>query len=156
MKFLKNKKLMLFYAIILVFFILDRGLKKYFLLYPQKSIYIAWTDAIYFHFVKNFGIAFSIYLYSPILIALTIAAILFLCILLKHSLKKNNIFYIVGSALILLGAVSNLYDRIMYGFVVDYIDVLFFSVFNIADAMITAGIIVIFLSEFFYKGEKNV
>lgn len=156
MKFLKSKKLILLYSIILVFFIFDRGVKKYFLLYPEYSIHISWTDAVYFHFVKNFGIAFSINLYSPLLIAITVFAIILLCIVLEYSLRKNNVFYITGASLILLGAVSNLYDRIIYGYVVDYIDVLFFSVFNVADAMITMGIIIIFLSEIFNKDKKNL
>ena len=42
-------------------------------------------------------------------------------------------------ALIIFGAVSNLYDRLKYGFVIDYFDLKYFTIFNIADAMIFFG-----------------
>lgn len=44
-------------------------------------------------------------------------------------------------ALIIAGAVGNLIDRILYGFVIDFIDIIFWPAFNIADAAITVGII---------------
>lgn len=44
-------------------------------------------------------------------------------------------------ALIIAGAVGNLIDRILYGFVIDFIDISFWPAFNIADAAITVGII---------------
>ncbi len=44
-------------------------------------------------------------------------------------------------ALIIAGAVGNLIDRMLYGFVIDFIDIGFWPAFNIADAAITVGII---------------
>ena len=45
-----------------------------------------------------------------------------------------------GLALVLGGALGNLYDRLAYGFVVDFFDFSFFpAVFNVADSAITAG-----------------
>jgi signal peptidase II len=45
-----------------------------------------------------------------------------------------------GLALVLAGAVGNIYDRLSYGFVVDFIDLSFFpAIFNIADSSITVG-----------------
>jgi len=50
----------------------------------------------------------------------------------------------VGLALVLGGALGNLYDRLVYGFVVDFFDLSFFpAVFNVADSAITAGAILL-------------
>ena len=49
-----------------------------------------------------------------------------------------------GLALVLGGALGNLYDRLVYGFVVDFLDLSFFpAVFNVADSAITAGAILL-------------
>ncbi|MDR2687561.1 MAG: signal peptidase II [Oscillospiraceae bacterium] len=47
-----------------------------------------------------------------------------------------------GTALILAGGVGNLFDRLLHGFVVDYIELLFtrFAIFNFADICITCGV----------------
>ena len=61
-------------------------------------------------------------------------------------------FLLVFISFIILGAVSNLLDRITYGFVVDYIQTpLYWWVFNIADIMITIGVIGLIFS----KNEKK-
>jgi signal peptidase II len=39
-----------------------------------------------------------------------------------------------------LGAFSNLYDRLHYGYVIDYFDLKYFTVFNLSDVMIIIGI----------------
>ncbi|OGS08398.1 MAG: hypothetical protein A2270_04780 [Elusimicrobia bacterium RIFOXYA12_FULL_51_18] len=49
-----------------------------------------------------------------------------------------------GLALVLGGALGNLYDRLAYGFVVDFFDLSFFpAVFNVADSAITAGAVLL-------------
>lgn len=48
---------------------------------------------------------------------------------------------------ILAGASSNLLDRLRWGHVVDYIDVPWFTVFNLADAMITIGVGLLIMQE---------
>jgi signal peptidase II len=61
-------------------------------------------------------------------------------------LRKNprNIFIL----LVLSGAISNLYDRITAGCVIDYINLGFFPIFNLADAAITAGALSFLISQF--------
>ena len=48
--------------------------------------------------------------------------------------------------LIFSGAISNIIDRLRFGCVVDYIDLKFFPVFNLADIYITIGVLLILLS----------
>jgi len=42
---------------------------------------------------------------------------------------------------VILGAAGNLFDRLKYGYVVDYLDLKYFTAFNLADVMIVAGVI---------------
>ena len=49
----------------------------------------------------------------------------------------------MGFSLILGGAIGNLIDRIVFGYVVDFIDLRMWPVFNIADSAITIGAVVV-------------
>lgn len=82
-----------------------------------------------FELVRNRGIAFSIFSdIHPVFIAII------LIILIKNYSK--NIWF----SLIIAGGVSNLIDRIRVGYVVDFIDLKFWPVFNMADVFITIGV----------------
>lgn len=103
--------------------------------------------------VHNDGIAFSMlsWLHDGGLIAITVGVIAFV-LYLWWTNPPNRIFARYGFALIIGGAIGNLIDRSMHGYVVDY--VLFhlpnwsFAVFNLADAFITIGAGLIILEEF--------
>ena len=53
---------------------------------------------------------------------------------------------------IIFGAISNMLDRLKYGFVIDYLDLKYFTVFNMADVMIVGGVLGIIL--IFCRGKK--
>ena len=63
-----------------------------------------------------------------------------ICQLLYLSIKKDYIKAWLLLAII-FGAISNLFDRIKYGYVIDYLDLKYFTVFNLADVMIVGGVI---------------
>ena len=60
-----------------------------------------------------------------------------------------------GCVLILSGALGNLYDRIVLGYVVDFLDFLVWPVFNVADSAITLGGCLFVLSLFFSGKQKR-
>ena len=67
--------------------------------------------------------------------------------------KKYNMFHI-ALAMMMSGALSNLADRLMHGFVIDFIyfKAIQFPIFNLADVFVTiAAIILLFLFFFIYK-----
>jgi len=67
-----------------------------------------------------------------------------LVIYLIASIKKGASRYeLVGLALMILGAISNIVDRFSHGFVVDYLLLRYFTVFNLADVMICLGAIIL-------------
>ena len=149
-------------VIILIVFIFDRTTKLYILKLAEveNSVDLYITSYLNLFLIWNKGIAFglfsmdesTIYNSITILIGLIIIAILFMV------LKNNNIqryFF----ALIAGGALGNLYDRVVYRAVPDFIDLHFYGfhwfVFNVADIFITIGVFCLILVELFINN-KNI
>ncbi|MFH1280593.1 MAG: signal peptidase II [Candidatus Beckwithbacteria bacterium] len=59
------------------------------------------------------------------------------------SWKNQDKYLSIGFLMIILGGLSNVFDRIVYGYVIDMINFFSFSVFNIADVMIIGGCVLI-------------
>jgi signal peptidase II len=82
-----------------------------------------------------------------------VASVVISVLLLRHA--GNNVFC-AGLALILGGALGNLYDRVAYGHVVDFIDVhaagWHWPAFNVADSGITVGAGILILESFLHRG----
>ncbi|WCN07693.1 signal peptidase II [Marinomonas mediterranea] len=73
---------------------------------------------------------------------------------------KTHVMESLALSLILGGAVGNLYDRLVYGHVVDFIQVhwqseWYFPAFNIADSAITLGVIVMLLDSFMPQRQQG-
>lgn len=89
-------------------------------------------------YICNKGISFGVQISENIFFFLWLVILsFFLYGLYKKYFIKNTLYII----LILSGAVSNLIDRAHYGCVVDFIDLNFFPVFNLADFFISIGAI---------------
>jgi signal peptidase II len=58
---------------------------------------------------------------------------------MRRKWPESNARLYYGTALVAGGALGNLYDRIVYGYVVDFFDLIVWPVFNIADSCITVG-----------------
>ena len=84
------------------------------------------------NFVKNYGAAFSILQgQRTLLIIISMAALILVALYLKELKEENILFYAL--IFLLAGTIGNLIDRLFLGYVVDFIDLGFFPVFNIAD-----------------------
>jgi len=159
-KFLINNRIIRNIAgpsVIAMFFIGDRLLK----LIAQNQGSILSRPLIghllSFHYVPNPGIAFSIIINKTFLnISLSLIVLGLLFAIFYLILKKNTEKCLLWPlTLILFGAISNLTDRYLYGVVVDYFDLQYFSIFNLADAMITAGVIIMILKIYIYTPPKK-
>lgn len=137
------KKIIYLNFLILALFAFDRLTKFFFLNSPAKRDYLIWPDILELKFSKNPNLAFGLKLPLFWQYFLIGAAILIVIHLFLKSYYKKNIFLIFSLSLVLIGAFSNLLDRIYYGFVIDFIDVSFFSVFNMADVYIAGGAMLI-------------
>ena len=99
--------------------------------------------------VHNTGIAFGLFKNQGfVFIVIPVIAVILLIYNIyyyKYNGERLSRLYIVAFSLILGGSIGNLIDRIYYGHVIDFIDLRFWPVFNIADSAITAGAFIIAL-----------
>lgn len=87
----------------------------------------------------NTGIAFGLYKGFSVFLSIIGFLGFFLLFALYPEIRSARLFpWFIG--LILGGATSNFLDRVLRGYVVDFIDIPFFSVFNLADVAITIGV----------------
>lgn len=90
--------------------------------------------------VHNRGAAFGILKNQIYLFVLvSVFSILLILSALKGYENKKPSVYSLSLACILAGAFGNLIDRLMFGYVIDFLDVRVWPVFNIADSAITVG-----------------
>jgi len=130
---------------IAIFFTADRWLK----LTALNAAGAAWPllgDIFSFHFTANRYIAFSLPLGGMMLNIFVTAVIVALATYAAYLGWKKNyapksgaLLDIISLLLIIAGALSNLFDRLAYGYVIDYLDLRYFTVFNLSDALITVG-----------------
>lgn len=139
-----DKKKMVIYFLIAIFFIAwDRFFKYLALNYFYDSPVNLIGQILNFQLNKNYYIAFSLPVsgvYLNIFISMILAVLAFV---FAYLLKKENYIFAILVFLLICGAASNFYDRIRYGFVVDYFDLRYFTIFNLADNMIVFSIILI-------------
>lgn len=111
----------------------------------------------YITYVKNEGAAWSILSGNRFfLIAISIVALIFIsnCVFREQNITKLEGF---SYGILLGGIVGNLFDRIVYGYVIDFLDFNIFGynypVFNIADCFIVIGVLIMIILSF--RGDKN-
>ncbi|MDC1365437.1 signal peptidase II [Pelagibacteraceae bacterium] len=156
------KKIFFNSVLILVIFFVDRISKIYIVkistLESKVDIYL--TEYVNFYLIWNKGIAFGLFsfnesfIYNLITGIIIIISIIILIMIYKNSgFKKISLIFVLG------GALGNLFDRIYYSAVPDFIDLHFndfhWFVFNVADIFITLGIICLIFDEIFVNNKKN-
>ena len=96
-----------------------------------------------FTFIMNDGTAFSLLKgRNAVLASFSVIAIIIIVVyVLTHRELNRAVSLPLG--LILGGAIGNLFDRIKFGSIVDFIDFRIWPVFNVADSAITIGIILL-------------
>jgi signal peptidase II len=124
----------MFYLIGVFAFIADRIFKVIALSYFADEGAVLIPKFFYFTFYKNFGAAFSLKIPVELIVLLSFAILFLIFFLLRKEKIKKILRYI--PLLLILGAISNIFDRIYYGYVIDYFSFFNYSFFNIADLMI--------------------
>lgn len=93
-------------------------------------------------YVCNKEIAFSFHVYDFIFWPIWLA--IFIFIVLYAIKNKSEVYFL---SLILAGAASNMIDRLKFGCITDFIDFKIWPVFNLADAFISIGAILVIVSK---------
>lgn len=113
-------------------------------------------DFLTLSFVKNTGIAFSFPIEGIVLKILTVTLITGICWYYRyHETYKNLTLTRVAYALILSGALSNGFERVFVGSVVDFIGVKYFAIFNFADIFISIGAFMLFIIYFSHEQDTE-
>lgn len=143
----------------MLFFVLDRYTKLLVINNSHQLPVRVIEDFFSLTYVKNPGVAFGWFpdwRLPPILMALSM-----IIIIAYYSLKLPEEERLTRWSLALLvgGAIGNLYDRIVYGFVVDFFLFHFgsfdFPVFNVADIAIDLGVFMLFVDIFFLTADDD-
>jgi len=125
---------------------------------PQEGIFLIQQNNFTFSFqlIKNQNLAFSIAIPQIFIFAIISVILIILGYLLYRAVKKDYTIQILAYLLVIVGAISNLYDRIIHGGVIDFISFNIFeyqlAVFNLADIWIVIGVAILLLKEPF-KGK---
>lgn len=147
---------MLFYGISILVLLSDQIIKYFidkYMIYGQSvSIFNGFLQLTY---VRNTGAAFSLFVgFSPYLIVVGALAVI-VVIFFHYRLPSKDLYLQSSLAFILGGCMGNLVDRVLRSFVIDYVDILIWPVFNLADVMINVGVILIAI-KLFEKQEAEV
>lgn len=111
-------------------------------------------------FVWNTGVSFGLLKADSMVgrVILSVFALAVLVVLLVWLFRAERRFTALSLGLIIGGAAGNLIDRVLYGKVVDFLDfsdIHFIWVFNIADSAITMGVFVMLLDAFWFEPQKK-
>lgn len=120
---------------------------------PVFNITLAYNRGAAFSFLNDAG-GWQRWLFTGISLVVSVFLIVWLYRLARHERMLS-----LSIALILGGAVGNLIDRVLYGHVIDFIQVhyngWYFPSFNIADAAISCGTVILLALTLFEKREVD-
>ena len=156
------KAFFLNFTILITVFLIDRISKFYILKLAEveSSVDIYVTSYLNLFLIWNKGIAFGLLSMNESMIYNTITLMIVLIIIfILFMMWKNDNIQRYFLALVVGGALGNLYDRIVYTAVPDFIDLHFHGfhwfVFNVADISITVGVFCLILVELFNNNKIN-
>jgi signal peptidase II len=156
------KKILLNFIVVLVIFLADRFSKIYILKIAEleNTVDIYLNSYLNFYLIWNKGIAFGLFsfnenfIYNMITFLITIIITIVSVMIIKaNGFRKYCLIFVLG------GSLGNLFDRIYYSAVPDFIDLhinnFHWFIFNIADIFITLGIICLIFAEIFDNNKKH-
>ncbi len=155
-------KFLLNFIFVFILFCIDRFSKIYVIELVEKTevseIYL--TSLLNIYLVWNTGIAFGLFSFSnEITYHLFTALIILINLIIIYLIIVTKDFRKYFFLLILGGSFGNLFDRLYYGSVPDFVDFhignFHWFIFNIADIFITMGVICLILAELLYKKDTN-
>ena len=147
---------------ILILFLIDRLTKFFIVIYsnPSGELIIPVTSFLKLNLIWNNGIAFGLLSFQEdFYYNLLTVLIIIIILILSYLMIRSNDVEKAGFCLIIGGSLGNIFDRIYYSSVVDFIDFhiknFHWFIFNVADIFITIGVITLIILEIFKKNEKK-
>ncbi len=158
MKLIKENYL--FITLISILFLIDRIVKIQAINILENTNFLFINEYLNLSLVFNTGVGFGLFslnagIYYNILTIFILIIILVLIFFMFKSKTHEKFFF----SFIIGGAIGNLYDRIIYKAVPDFIDFhikeFHWFTFNMADIFISLGIISMIVNELIFKRQKN-
>ena len=108
-------------------------------------------------FTWNKGAGWSLFSEHTLILTIFTGFLIVGIILLIMFFKPKSLVYTIGISMILAGAIGNFIDRVMFGAVRDFICLEFmtFPIFNVADVLLTVGVILLCVWLIFLSGKKE-
>ncbi len=133
----------IYFFVIAIIVGLDQILKNLvehkFLLHESMPVI---KNVLHITYVRNTGILFGLLKgYNSIFIIVEIIVIFWLIIYIFY--LRQNLYRSFCLTLIFSGAIGNLLDRLLHGYIIDFIDFRIWPVFNLSDSVITIGLILL-------------
>ena len=156
------KKFFLYSTIVILIFLLDRISKFYILNLAEinNSVDIYLAPFLNLHLIWNKGIAFGLLsfsqssIYNFITILILVITFVILIIIIRSDNYRVYFFIFIFS-----GSLGNLFDRIYYSAVPDFIDFhlsdFHWFIFNVADVFISLGVLCLIFVEIFFNKKVN-
>lgn len=151
------------FAAAIVLFLVDQAMKGYVTqtLAMERGDVVELLPFFDFRLTYNFGVSLGMFQADSMEMRWILVGVtsLIALVVTVWMLREKAMGEIVGLSLILGGALGNIKDRYELGYVVDYADLHFgefrpFLIFNIADAAITIGVVIILARAFFVREKK--
>ena len=134
-------------AVFLGLFLLDRLVKRLALAGYEREFV---PGVLKFELFRNSGIAFSLPFSGPLVWILSVGILAAVSLMAAKEFRAKRYALAGAFGLFVFGACSNLFDRVVYGFTVDYLIFFERSAVNVADGMIVAGALWLLM-----KGQKK-
>ena len=140
------------YLLTISFFCILDQLSKIYINLNLNKLYNLDLFIFNIDFVRNYGAAFNLLSGSRFFLSF-ISVISAIILSYFIFISENKHFNKYALSLILAGSIGNGIDRILKGYVIDFIKIKFidFPVFNIADIVINIGVLILIISHFRYK-----
>ncbi len=134
------QKTLILNVILIAFLTIDRLTKLFSLKeLPVEGVFLI-PGFLKLTLYKNINVAFGLSLPLPLLYVLITLILLLLISFSARAYRQKDIWLIFWLGLIIVGALGNLLDRLFYGRVIDFLEVPWWSIFNLADVFIIIGL----------------
>lgn len=119
-----------------------------------KAVLGDWFNITY---IRNTGTAFSMFAGNKMVtVVLTSLLIVFCIVVAVREFRKGSRLLALCLTFVMAGGVSNMIDRLCFGYVTDMISCGSFAIFNVADIAVTCGCFTaMIIIAFFYKEDKS-
>jgi signal peptidase II len=138
------------FALIVAIVLLDQSLKRLMVDWIGPSALSHRVEMlgslVAFEYLENRGAAFGMFQQRTAVLAAVSVVIVTIAIILMLRAASSDVMLAVWFALIVGGAIGNAIDRIVRGYVIDYIAIGSFWKFNLADAAVTVGAMLTFIT----------